>query len=72
MFYTDNGIRNTGYTLVIIEIVGRNHAPEFPDCDTYSNIARAPETTSDAFVIKVCFFSTQTYLPKCLINYQVY
>lgn len=53
LFLSVTSIRNTGYTLVIIEIVGRNHAPEFPSCADYSNDAKAPENTVDAFVIQV-------------------
>ena len=53
MLFIDNGVRNTGYSLVIIEIVGRNHAPEFPNCTLYNGRARAPENTNNAFVIQV-------------------
>ena len=56
VFFVDNGVRNTGYSLGIIEIVGRNHAPEFPNCTLYNSSARAPENTNNAFVIKVCVF----------------
>lgn len=44
---------NTGYVRVVIEIVGRNHPPEFPNCATYSSDAEAPETTEGAFVVQV-------------------
>lgn len=45
---------NTGYTQVIIEIVGRNHPPQFERCAEYSSEAQVPEETRDAFVIQVC------------------
>ena len=53
IFCTGSAVRNVGYVMVVIEIVGRNHAPEFPNCDDYSNIARAPENIKDALVVQV-------------------
>ncbi|XP_067928117.1 neural-cadherin-like [Watersipora subatra] len=44
---------NVGYLEVTIEIVGRNNAPEFTFCSSYSGSAKAPENTVKAFVIQV-------------------
>lgn len=53
-----------GYVRVVIEIVGRNHPPEFPNCTFYSSWAKAPENMQNAFVIQVSlpFYSTEQHM----------
>lgn len=51
--FSGAGRINKGYAPVIIEVVGRNHAPTFPRCAAYSREAGMPEETRGAQVIQV-------------------